>query len=523
MNPPPLPPRVIDVGPLDGPLSPSLLISEGGHGLYATMSHCWGPKEFPPLMTTRENFEQHKEGLSLVDLPASFHDAMILTRLLGLRYLWIDSLCIIQDSLADWAEQSILMASIYGQGHINISAAAARNSHEGILKPRPTPQPICRIPYQSKYMVSKGEIFLRAPLKNYLPGNEFNHTFNAKENVYIDPLFTRAWVLQERMLSPRNIHFGAGELLWECQTLTAYESRTTSTPEGPDADLKRMLAPKETNKEMSNGFGATRDIHTRWLEVVSAYSRLNLSYETDKFAAISGLAREFQRQTDDQYLAGLWKSDLHRSLLWRPAGVDNVSMQSNLLRRQPKQWRAPSWSWASWDGCIDGSLVNWHQRVEYEHSVCILGTEIVPADNDVMGRLKGGQIRVRGLWNQVRLGKKGLATFRMILEGRAPNLPAQFALLDQPDVSNRGGRYAPLSDLTGSIFDCLQIGIWNGHQPSDDFYRKSDDTLWCLLLLRSKDRNDCYCRVGVAYIRLEQEEDKLKISEGWSLKELTMV
>jgi hypothetical protein len=303
------------------------------------------------------------------------------------------------------------------------------------------------------------------------------NTFNTKKNVYIDPLFTRAWVLQECMLSPRNIHFGAGELLWECQTLTAYESRTKSTPEGPDLDLKRMLAPKESNREMNNGFGITRDIHARWLEVVGAYSRLDLSYETDKFPAISGLAREFQRQTDDQYLAGLWKSDLHRSLLWRPAGVDNVSMLSNLLRRQPKQWRAPSWSWASWDGCIDGSLVNWHQRVEYKHDICILGAEVVPADNDVMGRLQGGQIRVRGLWNQVKLGKKGITAFSMILEGSAPNLPAQLALLDQPDESNRGPRYAPIADWTGSIFDCVQIGIWNDHRPSDNFYRKSDDTL----------------------------------------------
>jgi hypothetical protein len=517
-----LPPRVIDLGPVDGPLSPYLLVSEGNHGFYATLSHRWGPKEFPPLVTTTENFREHKEGIPLLELPASFRDAMILTRSLGLQYLWIDSLCIIQDSPSDWAAQSVLMASIYGQGHINISAAAASNSHEGIFQSRTIPQQSCRIPYQSKYMTTKGEIFMRAPLTSYLPGNEFNHIFNSSENVYTDPLFTRAWVLQERMLSPRNIHFGAGELLWECQTLTAYESRTKSTPEGPDADLKRMLAPKESNRETSSGW-FTRNIHARWLEVVGAYSRLDLSYETDKFPAISGLAHEFQRQTGDEYLAGLWKSDLHRSLLWRPAGVDNLSIPSNLLRRQPKQWRAPSWSWASWDGYINGSLAIWHQRVKYKHDIFILEAGIVPAEDDVMGRLKGGHIRVRGLWNQVRLGRKGLAAFRIVLEGDAPNFPGQFALLDEPDETNRGSRYAPVSELTGSIFDCVQIGIWNDHQPSDEFYQKSDDTLWGLLLQPSEDRIDCYCRVGVAYIRLEQDNDKLKISEGWKEKELTII
>jgi len=140
-----------------------------------------------------------------------------------------------------------------------------------------------------------------------------------------------------------------------------------------------------------------------------------------------------------------------------------------------------------------------------------------------MGRLKGGHIRIRGLWNQVRLGKKGLAAFRIVLEGDAPNLPGQFALLDQPDETNRGSRYAPVSELTGTIFGCVQIGIWNDHQPSDEFYKKSDDTLWGLLLQPYEDRIDCYIRVGVAYIRLEQDDDDLKISEGWKKKELTII
>jgi hypothetical protein len=477
-------------------------------------------------MTTQGNFGQHRAGIPINDLPVSFRDAIILTRSIGLRYIWIDSLCIIQDSPTDWADQSVLMAGIYGQSHINISAAAANNSHEGIFIPRCTRQPPVGIPYKTKYMETEGEIFIRPLLKAFIPGTEWGHTFNIYEKPYVDPLFTRAWVLQERMLSPRNIHFGAGELLWECQTLTAHESMIKFTSRHTNADLKRMLASRKSNKTNTLGTGIlakSRDMHTRWLEIVDAYSRLDLSYESDKFPAISGLALEFQRQTGDEYLAGLWKSDLHRALLWRPAGVDNISMPSKSLRRQPKQWRAPSWSWGSWDGYVDASLVNWHERVKYEHDIRILGADIVPADNDVMGRLTGGQLRVQGFWTQVRLGKKGVAAFRMILEGNASGLPAQFALLDQPDVTNRGDRYAPVSDLTGSLLGCLQIGIWNSHKPSSEFYRESDDTLYCLLLLPAKDSIDCYYRVGVAYVRLEQAEDKLNISKGWELKELTII
>ncbi|KAK5994315.1 hypothetical protein PT974_04788 [Cladobotryum mycophilum] len=101
---------------------------------YATLSHCWGPPTFkPPLRTTKFSYAEHSRGISLNHLTLNFHDAVLICRKIGLSYVWIDSLCIIQDDGADWEAEAVKMADVYRGGYINIAVNAAHDAHGGII------------------------------------------------------------------------------------------------------------------------------------------------------------------------------------------------------------------------------------------------------------------------------------------------------------------------------------------------------------------------------------------------------
>ena len=108
-------------------------------------------------------------------------------------------------------------------------------------------------------------------------------------------------------------------------------------------------------------------------------------------------AREFHRQTGNEYFAGLWKAYFRRALLWRRSGVDHDVYLHHFIRPKPQGWRAPSWSRASWDGSINPSLVTFSVSVPYDHDISILESQIIPAEKSGMERLKAGCMRVRGL------------------------------------------------------------------------------------------------------------------------------
>jgi hypothetical protein len=285
-----LPSRVIDLKAS----TPYLLVTNGMQGRYATLSHCWGPREMPPLTTTTSTLGQRIRGLHHHELPASFRDAIEITTKLGIEYLWIDSLCIIQDSQEDWAEQSAKMADIYGKSFLTIAASRSPNSHAGIFSSREFSQNKYGLAYQSHYMNEEGRIYFRPPIKAYIPGEEVDQAYNLHDHIFVEPLFTRAWVLQERILSPRTVNYGTGELLWECQTTTAHESITSLPERLQAAEMKRAFVPRQLDNNLAVESQMPTDltsIYTRWFTILEAYTRLQLTFESDKFPALSGLVR----------------------------------------------------------------------------------------------------------------------------------------------------------------------------------------------------------------------------------------
>lgn len=201
-DPPLLPNRVIDVTK-DG-LDPRLIVSEGQRGHYAALSHCWGGLQL--LQTKVATLAQHQNYIPMDQLSKSFKDAITIARKLRIPFLWIDSLCIVQDSEQDWHHESALMSSIYRNSILTISASGAVDGSHG-----------CFIPEVYSDIVQLPQTFSDTSGKAYVTGSRLS-TYGPPwaDKVASGPLFQRAWALQERCLSRGILHCCTGQWVWEC-------------------------------------------------------------------------------------------------------------------------------------------------------------------------------------------------------------------------------------------------------------------------------------------------------------------
>jgi hypothetical protein len=220
---PKLPDRVIDVALAGG--NPCLIDGSGLVSRYATLSHCWGGAT--PTMTLTSNIEQKMAGIPLADLPKTFREAVIICRVLAIPYLWIDSICIIQDSPTDWQIQSSKMHSIYHDSAITLAALDAANSSQGLFLPK---RPFIDVfPLPKTFGDGRGQAYLGLPSWDeftHSPGpvleefdwfaQQINNMFSGTAYIRSGLLESRAWAMQELRLSQRVLYFFKGEVLWRC-------------------------------------------------------------------------------------------------------------------------------------------------------------------------------------------------------------------------------------------------------------------------------------------------------------------
>ncbi|KAM0129185.1 hypothetical protein ACHAP3_007916 [Botrytis cinerea] len=342
---------------------------------YSTLSHCWGNSDI--LKLTISNLESFKAGISLERLPKSFIEAISVARTLSIPYIWIDSLCIIQDSDDDWQTESVLMEDVYGNSSLKIMATVSKNSHEGLSRFRdPKMLELCPA-IQSNWEDAENDLF-------YLVNGEIWN-----ERLYSGPLLDRGWVLQERILSPRSLHFCDSELLWECREMASCETYPAGLPEfckqmnfkvrplsGSDSFENRYLidGANKTMKDMA---------YDRWMGWIYLYSKTYLAKDSDKLAAVSALAKCTRAVFNDVYVAGLWRSMFADQLVWY--GVDTS---------RPKDYRAPTWSWASVNGCLELTSIRPYTKSYIE----IDEVRVTPACGvDDTGSISDGYFRARGL------------------------------------------------------------------------------------------------------------------------------
>lgn len=382
-----MPSRTVNVGHAGG--EPFLEIHAGNKkpdlrnpgNDWATLSHCWGGSS--PLKTELKTLEAWRRAVPLKSMPKTFRDAVIIARELGIRHLWIDSLCIIQDSREDWEQESARMAEVYRHGLVNIAATTSQHADDGIFKPRRSSYKVV-LPFKSKNGLLSCDLLVCPPQE------KFESSVYGSGSV----LRTRGWVLQESFLSPRTIHFAADQMFWECAAETVGEGMMEPVPEADNITAamewanwdwlwsKRfMIHPLDAaamfmGADERNRTDSVRVWYNRWYSLVSNYSSRKLSFNNDIFPALGALASVFSNFLNDKYVAGLFLHDIALGLLWE------TDYDEDTERSVP--CRAPTWSWASVKGRVEWPMgmteaVNLKVLAKYlDHSITYLRPSIDP-------------------------------------------------------------------------------------------------------------------------------------------------
>ncbi|KAH7556671.1 hypothetical protein BM1_06105 [Bipolaris maydis] len=337
----PLPTRVIDVGKKDSS-QVRLVISHGHLDRYIALSHCWGHRQ--PIITTKDNLDRHvREGIKISDLPQTFRDAIEVVRALGFQYLWIDCLCIIQRDDEDWQKEAARMPEVYANAAVTM-ASCVEDAFVGFLKESSwTPSAaICQFNVQWNNAGSPTTIAIYEQSVE----NAWHEHFYPEDGW---PWNSRAWTLQESLLSARILYFASGKLFYECNTARFSRSCTSPLPlESFHEDS--TIVTKTALQEL--------DVHAlmgMWYRIVADYSRRHLTKGQDRFAAISGVARIIAERVRSEYWAGLWASEFVYGLLWkssypiREMFAWRTAYDYNSVSQYVAENPGPSWSWAACD------------------------------------------------------------------------------------------------------------------------------------------------------------------------------
>ncbi|KAJ8132042.1 hypothetical protein O1611_g1579 [Lasiodiplodia mahajangana] len=310
---------------------------------YVCLSHRWGGPEHRRLASTAITVQRHMNGIKWEDVPKTFQDAVTICRRLKVDYLWIDTLCILQEcpgltetqieeTKEDFVKENLAMASIYSGSYFTISADISKHMDSGIFTspdPRRQSNPLCH---------------------GFTVKNDNGQTSNVYATVsyqhsqHRTNLETRGWTLQESIIPARVLHFGERDVTWRCREKHTCECGYISQVgivSSWRTKLGKLARPPP------------EDLGGRikwWYDVVSLYMPRELSRKNDKLPALSGLAQIYRNETKYTYMAGLWEETLYHELCWYHDITYNTSAP---LRVGPfgawKYYRAPTWSWASID------------------------------------------------------------------------------------------------------------------------------------------------------------------------------
>jgi hypothetical protein len=360
------PPRLLDVSKRVVSLVGETSILKGAP--YAALSHSWGPNP-RHLILTSENQIAMQEHIEDDALHSTFRDAVEITRKLGIDYLWIDSLCIIQaggDHAKDWLGHAAIMGSIYQNCTINIAAAYGSDASAGCFVSRnPIEIAPCVVGLRKITVINADDS------DNPTIEREMNPTSHllVPESLFTEGvdhfhLDTRGWVCQERLLSPRTIHFAKDQLFWEC---SGSQNVCEMIPEGVwNEKLPKADEFPYSGDAIGTGFswgtmqfdaGTTpyswrapspKEQYEWWLKTLHGYVKRSLTKSSDKLPAIGGIAQRTTVALDDKYLAGLFQSHLPDALLW-----SCVQETRPTHARDNDNFYAPSWSWSSLNNDID--------------------------------------------------------------------------------------------------------------------------------------------------------------------------
>ena len=354
---------------------------------YACLSYSWGKSG--NIMTKRENIDTFRQGIDTGCLPKTIDDAIRIARSLGMRYLWIDALCIIQDDRSDFMNQIPMMSSIYRGADVVISAQGAASVHEGCLaiqSAKNAPFRRVELPFRDPDDGGRTRLVklsVQEKEQEYYSGVPGHHSSRpSSDDEALIPLSTRAWVFQESFLARRILFVTPSELSWQCGALSRCECRTEPkkaiarfAAAGGDFFDTKMLSQVLALKNLKHGpWGPLLTIHL-WGELIRQYSMKNLSVWTDRLAAIQGVSTALMETIPEDfqpnaYLFGMWRPLLEQSLPWH-RNVLGPTADSDVAKTLKEM--APSWSWVTVPGAVEYYPVAWN--TESETFVTIVNVE----------------------------------------------------------------------------------------------------------------------------------------------------
>ncbi|RDL32976.1 uncharacterized protein BP5553_08415 [Venustampulla echinocandica] len=403
---------------------------------YIALSHCWGKpsdEDKKNYSTTSTNYKARLDEFPLNHLPKTFRDAVHVTRELGMKYLWIDSLCIIQGDNGDWEKESKQMQNIFASAYCTIAASSATSWDEGFLK-RESGHNSIRIKdiYGQQISIS-------------------DNIDDFENDVEKAQLNQRGWVVQERVLSRRIIHFTEKNSYWECGEGVRCENF---------AKLKCLsgrhhflLDPRFPNRLRDSGYHRSVD----FLQFLfQKYAKCGLTKKSDREDAIYSLMKHMETAFRTTYRYGTFRIFLHRLLLWHRSDEE---IPGNVHKHYEDQ--LPSWTWMTYAGIAFPQIVH----------------------------LKLADIQYDGK-DALRVRVRSFRNCKVKKEER------QYRILN--DVSEKIGEV--WFDETDSNFGhCVVVGM------EDDAEADADKTYWILIIKRGKGfkggSKSWFKRVGIGKVK----------------------
>ncbi|KAH7069925.1 heterokaryon incompatibility protein-domain-containing protein [Paraphoma chrysanthemicola] len=485
-----LPTRLIDVGVHHDDAQPRLVVTRGQKGTYVTLSHCWGRSK--PPATTRANLSSRMASIPMASMPKTFRDAVDIVRSLGYRYLWIDSFCIIQDDDADWQHECASMAKVYSDCVVTLASPDARDCHAGFprgLHPTPTNK-WCNLPVHWLGTTKPDSLRLVHPYD----------TDHGRVDWDNSPLAKRAWVFQERLLSPRWIYFGTNHLYFECTT--AQFDEHLRVPQLSSIRAKHYsYAPKDTMSFRTHKEG----LHN-WYRMLKTYSQLSLTHGSDRLPALSGIVTRFAQKFDDEYVAGLWRKDLVYGLIYMVDTNEHPRPRS----LHPSAVRGPSWSWYTCDRGVFHyqnrigrftvkSSAGIYDRAQFTSSNCfgplieIISAQALPLGENCFGEVRDARLTILGNLQSVWYSN------HIVYSHEHGNVIGRLMLDWDEDLQRREST---------KIF-MLPLAIFGRWKKGGTLYR----SWYALGLVKDMIKPDTYIRIGLIH---EHDETRLGVGRKGS-------
>jgi len=418
-------------------------------GHYTALSYCWGA-EPQPLVTTKLNVKMMSEGILTSSLAKTIQDAITVTRKLGIRYIWIDALCIIQDSQDDKDIQLQRMGDIYETSVITIIAASAQSCSEGFLQRRSYPWGVqdwktFKLPFRCPNG-KRGELICE-PEDPYFTGDQ--------------PINKRAWTLQEFLLPPRKLVYSTTQLIWQCRSVQTelggrakkFEDIKAGVRNGlikvqiSPTVLLKAISSTPTNSEITAEL--LHDVRFNWQNLVTNYTGRSLTNREDTLPGISGIASKFFDALKEDYKAGLWYSESDPSnfvneMLW------NVRQATITSPIRSNSYMAPSWSWAGQPYPVEFPI----SSIKTDVVCSIVECSVELASVALFGQVKGGSLKVKAMTAKIDPKRN---------DGKPPSLKYILEFLYRDDVAI----------LLDDTIENLEAKLATG-------------PIWCLLLTMSE-------------------------------------